>query len=438
MASWIRSIVVGMVVLVGVVGCSDLLDTDRQGFVILVHSFSPAPGERDVSVLAPVTITLSRKVDPGTSAPAVTLWDGTRRITAETALENRGRVLMVRPRNPLDFGSTYRVEISSPGDPWSLSGGPAEGAWEFTTEGLPLPIMNLGTLKAHLGVLADDSMRGRGSGSSDELKAAEYLKARFLEYGLRKPQGGSIQEFEAYSRRLDGLMASQNVLAILDGAGALRDEWIVVGAHYDHIGFRGLPDETRGPNNGADDNGSGTATVLELARILKNHVDAGGFGFRDRRSILFIGFGAEEHGLLGSCFYVHAAPAVPLSQTAAMLNFDMVGRFRDDTVFLSGGETAGVWPSLVTDANEATTLTATVSSNSCPGCTDHACFWQAGIPFLGFSTGTHSQYHEPEDDVALINFPGMVSIGHLALRVLSRLMVMLEGPILAETYPSSG
>jgi hypothetical protein len=433
-----RSIAGGIVVLVGVLGCSDLLDADRRGFNILVNSVSPVSGEEDVSVLAPVTITLSRKVDQGISAPRVTLWDGARRITAKADLENRGRVLVLRPGSPLDFGTTYRVEISSPGGPWGLSGGPAGGAWEFTTEGLPLPLMSPESLEAHLGVLADDSMRGRGSGSPDERKAAEYLNARFLDYGLREPEGGSIQEFEAYSRRLDALLASRNVLAILDGAGGLKEEWIVVGAHYDHIGFRGLPDESQGPNNGADDNGSGTAAILEMARILKSHADAGGFGVRDRRSILFVGFGAEEHGLLGSCFYVHDAPAVPLSQTAAMLNFDMVGRLRDNTVFLSGGETAWVWSSLVIDANHTTTLTAALSHDSCPGCTDHACFWQAGIPFLGFFTGTHAQYHKPADDVGLINFPGMVRIGDLALRVLNRLMVMLERPILAETYPSSG
>ena len=135
------------------------------------------------------------------------------------------------------------------------------------------------------------------------------------------------------------------------------------------------------------------------------------------RSVLFAAFGAEEEGLLGSCSYVHGIPAVPLAKTRAMMNFDMVGRLRDNTVYISGGETSWVWNPLVTNSNEPA-LSLAISESSCTGCTDHVCFWQAGIPFVGFFTGLHDEYHRPGDDVELIDFSGLSRIGALALRVL--------------------
>ena len=160
-----------------------------------------------------------------------------------------------------------------------------------------------------------------------------------------EPPGGVIQSFQAYSRRQDSVLDSRNVLAAVRAVGDLAQEWIVVGAHYDHIGFRGLDDEDQGPNNGADDNGSGTVMVLEMARVFQAYVDAGGMESRDRRSVLFAAFGAEEQGLLGSCYYVHVDPAVPLDQTRAMMNFDMVGRLGGNTLYVSGGETSSRWRS---------------------------------------------------------------------------------------------
>jgi hypothetical protein len=285
--------------------------------------------------------------------------------------------------------------------------------------------------------LAHDSMRGRGSGTPDELRAAEYLRGRFMAYGLQEPPGGALQGFAALSRRSGLMLTSRNVLAAVEGSGALAQEWVVVGAHYDHIGFRDLVDEGQGPNNGADDNASGTALILELARIFRGYLDAGGMGSRPRRSVLFAAFGAEEEGLLGSCTYVNGFPAVPLAKTRAMMNFDMVGRLRSNTLYLSGGETSWVWSPLVTNANEPI-LTLANSEASCTGCTDHACFWQANIPFVGFFTGLHDEYHRPGDDVELIDFSGMGRIGVLAMRILNRLVVMPEGPPLSGAYPPQG
>jgi hypothetical protein len=418
-------------------GCGDLLGSGGSGGPPALESVVPAAGERAVSVLAPITLHFSKAIDPATISGAVSLWNGGRQVVVVPSLASRNKVVVLRPVDPLDFGTDYRVMVSEALTFWGGSAFQQEESWEFRTEGLPPPIPDLDSLWFHLEALAHDSMRGRGSGSVDELRAAEYLRDRFMAYGLQEPPGGVIQGFEAYSRRWDSILTSRNVLAAVEGSGALAQEWVVVGAHYDHIGFRNLEDEEHGPNNGADDNGSGTVLILEMARLLQAYVDEGGMGSRDRRSVLFAAFGAEEEGLLGSCSYVHDIPAVPLAQTRAMMNLDMVGRLRSGTVYISGAETSWVWNSLVTNSNEPT-LKLAISESSCTGCTDHVCFWKAGIPFVGFFTGLHDEYHRPGDDVDLINFPGMGRIGELALRVLNRLVVMPEAPPLTGAYPSSG
>jgi hypothetical protein len=415
-------------------GCVDLLGSGGGGPGGL-EGIMPLDGQTGVSVLSPVHLVFDKRVKLESVASAVVIWNGLRPVQVTPRLAFEGKAVVLKPVDPLDFGTTYRVEVSN-----LLrfrGGGTLENpqAWEFATEGLPLPVPSQDSLFLHLEALAHDSMRGRWSGSEDELKAAEYLAGLFLSYGLQEPPGGFIQGFQAFSNRQDRILDSRNVLAALAGYGALADEWIVVGAHYDHIGFRNLPDESQGPNNGADDNGSGTVLVLEIARILQEYLDAGGMASRDRRSVLFAGFGAEEDGLLGSCSYVYENPAVPLTRTAAMMNFDMVGRLRDNTLYLSGGETSDVWAPVAANSNYPD-LALPLSTSSCTGCTDHVCFWREGVPFLGFFTGLHDEYHTLADDVETINFPGMVQVGSVAIRALSRLMVMEDPPTLTGHYPT--
>jgi hypothetical protein len=345
------------------------------------------------------------------------------------------KTLTATPSGPLDFGTTYRVQVT-PG--LSFRNGTAFSQteeWEFTTEGMAPPVPDGARMFANLEVLAHDSMEGRDSGSEDELRAAQYLAQQFQAQGLQEPPGGFIQGFSAWAYRFERQIGSQNVLASVPGSGALAGEWVVVGAHYDHIGYRSLADDSQGPNNGADDNGSGTVTVLEVARLFREWVDAGGTGPGDRRSVLFALFGAEEQGLLGSCHYALDSPVVPISNTVAMVNFDMVGRLRDNTVYVSGIDASTGMGPLVTNSN-APGLDIAIRPNSCTGCTDHACFWGAGVPFVGFYTGTHDEYHGPGDDVDLINVPGMERIGELAVRLLARLAVMPETPGLTKAYPS--
>lgn len=397
-----------------------------------LETATPAAGARDVSVLAEVTLRFGAPVVAATVPASVRLESGGRTVIVRTALADGGRTLHLTPSDPLDFGTGYRVVLeASLAVGASTPVGPA--SWSFTTEGLPPPAPSPDTMLRHLRALAHDSMAGRGSGSEAELAAARYLEGRFLAYGLEAPAGGMIRPFEAFAARRGGMLTSRNVVARLPGAGTLADEWIVVGGHYDHIGFRGLPDSARGPHNGADDNASGTVMVLEVARLIRGWVRDAGMADADRRSVLFVGFGAEEEGLLGSCHYVFQEPEVPLARTRAMMNFDMVGRLRDVLV-VSGQETAAAWPPLVANAN-APGLPIFAPANSSRGGTDHACFWQAGVPWLGFFTDFHDEYHTPLDDVALIDLDGMGRIGELVVRALARLMVMPEAPVFASAAP---
>jgi len=428
-----RRLTVALGALVAAPACADFFGPRADDGPLLVEAAWPSPGTTSASVLAAFTIRFSVAVDPSSLAPGVRLEDGGRTVVTDLSLSDE-RTLVMTPSAPLDFGTEYRVVLSPALT--SRAGVAVEGttSWTLATRGLPLPDPNPEILRRHLEALAHDSMRGRASGSADELRAAHYLADQLRAYGLSAPGGGMIQPFEGMSRRGDTLLASRNVLAEVRGSGALAGEWVVVGAHYDHIGYRGLPDAGAGPNNGADDNASGTVLMLEIARLLGAWLNQDGMAGTDRRSVLFIGFGAEEEGLLGSCQYVFRGPAVPLSMTRAMLNFDMVGRLRDDVLVVSGQETAGAWPSLLENANEPGLVLVAPEQSSASG-TDHACFWQVAIPWLGFFTGYHDQYHTPLDDVALIDVPGLERVGELGLRILARIMVMPRAPAFVGPIP---
>jgi hypothetical protein len=408
------------------VGCSDLLGFGDDDQPPLLETVTPAAGATGVSVLSELTLRFSTDVDTVSASQAVRLEAEGRVMLVDLSFPD-DRTLVLTPTDPLDFGTEYRV-VMTPAL-MSRAGLPMETTTSstFATRGLRPPVPSQDSLLRHLQVLAHDSMRGRASGSEDELKAARYLEDRFMAYGLQAPPGGAIQPFEAMSRRGDTLLSSRNVMAEVPGSGALASEWLVVGAHYDHVGFRNLESEDGGPNNGADDNGSGTVLMLEMARMLQAYVDGGGMPDTPRRSVLFMGFGAEEEGLLGSCHYVFEAPVRPLTHTQAMMNFDMVGRLRQVLV-VSGQETSAVWAPLVANAN-APALALFRPETSSSGGTDHSCFWQAGIPWVGFFTDFHDEYHSPADDVELINLPGMSGIGELGFRILTRLLTMPEAPV---------
>ncbi len=199
-----------------------------------------------------------------------------------------------------------------------------------------------------------------------------------------------------------------NVVGILPGTDpALAGEAIVIGAHYDHLGHVG-----GAVHPGADDNASGTAVALGLARAF---AQAGGAP----RTLVFALFGAEELGLLGSRHYV-THPPVPLARTVAMLNFDMVGRLRDHRLHVGGVDSGTTLRALVADA--ARTEGLDLAAQGGPWVpSDHVRFYTAGAPVLFFHTGRHDDYHQPSDTADKINGPGLARIAATAVRVAERM-----------------
>ncbi|MEZ4454109.1 MAG: M20/M25/M40 family metallo-hydrolase [Nannocystaceae bacterium] len=215
-------------------------------------------------------------------------------------------------------------------------------------------------------------------------------------------------------------LQTANVGGVLRGSGA-EAKRIVVGAHMDHLGYgtsASLAPGERAIHNGADDNASGVAAVLALAEALAA-VPAAARPY----DVVFYAFGAEEMGLLGSKHLVEQASEGDRKATLAMLNFDMVGRLREQAVIVSGTGTSSRWPALLErSAGELTVR----SSDDGYGASDQTSFYEAGIPVLHFFTGPHDDYHKPSDDLAAINVDGAVAVAGLALRVIGALMQARE------------
>lgn len=206
----------------------------------------------------------------------------------------------------------------------------------------------------------------------------------------------------------------KNVVAVLEGAGPHADETVIVGAHYDHLGFGGygsLAPWTSEIHNGADDNASGTAALLEIARRLATA------DHKPARRIVFIAFTGEERGLLGSAHYVRE-PKFPLSKTVAMINLDMVGRLQDNKLIIYGTGTAKEFDPLLDDLNKRYEFKITRKPGGF-GPSDHASFYAKQIPVLHLFTGTHADYHRPSDDADKLNIDGMRRIVDLTTDIVA-------------------
>jgi hypothetical protein len=208
---------------------------------------------------------------------------------------------------------------------------------------------------------------------------------------------------------------AKNVVGVLEGAGDLANQTLVIGAHYDHLGYGGPGSMARGVKAihfGADDNGSGTTSVIELARRLCTNPPA------NRRRLVLMTFSGEELGLLGSLYYC-AHPIFPLKDTAAMINLDMVGRLVADPdtqqgkLDIGGTGSAKSFDALIDKVNAKYDFKLKKSAAGM-GPSDHQSFFMKGVPVYFFFTGLHPQYHRPTDVVDLINFEGMNKIVDMA------------------------
>lgn len=225
---------------------------------------------------------------------------------------------------------------------------------------------------------------------------------------------------------------TSNVIGYLPGKGSLADQSVVVGAHYDHVGMGGsgsLAPGTIAVHNGADDNASGTASLLSTAAQINARLK----DQPSHRRVVLIAFTGEERGLLGSKHYVRN-PRFPLDSTVAMVNLDMVGRLRDNELTVYGTGSADDFDAMVDRANaQQSEPFSLFKVTSGYGPSDHQSFYEAGIPVLFFFTGLHNDYHRPSDDSDKIDFGGLTRITDIVSDVVCELAIRDERPAYAKT-----
>ena len=266
-------------------------------------------------------------------------------------------------------------------------------------------------LKTHIQFLASDSLEGRRTGTKGEMLAAHYIANKFSEYGLMPK--GDYRYFEMPFDQQFVIQAKDsvtkktrmgtNVIAYIDNKALYT---VILGAHFDHLGYGEdhnsmYAGTTPMIHNGADDNASGTAALLELARLLKKEK-------KSPYNYLFIAFSGEELGLFGSKYFVEH-PTIDLQKVNYMINMDMVGRLNDSThnLTIGGIGTSPTWSSILSTQNPSFTIKIDSSGT---GPSDHTSFYRKNIPVLFFFTGLHKDYHKPSDDFDKINYNGEAKI----------------------------
>jgi len=276
-------------------------------------------------------------------------------------------------------------------------------------------------LRVDVGYLAADLLQGRATGTEGERLAAQYLVERFREVGLAPGLDSAwVQPFDfTYSPNPhappgEGTpRTGRNVVARLD-RGAERT--IVIGAHYDGLGYGGVGSRAPGDSaihNGADDNASGVAALLEIARQLQDS-DA------QSHNVLFVAFSGEELGLYGSKHFVDAMP-VPAERVSYMINLDMVGRLGPERrLVVSGTGTSPAWSAVLHAAAAATNVTLAQDPSGL-GASDHTSFYLEDIPAVHLFTGAHDDYHTPTDDSHRIDVDGLLDVSTFAVRLVEQL-----------------
>lgn len=269
------------------------------------------------------------------------------------------------------------------------------------------------SIESDASFLADDALEGRQTGTDGEKKAVEYIQKRFKDLGLEgKGTDGFLQAFTfkpkthphdeiKFTENADGTITGTNVIGYINNKA---ENTIIIGAHFDHLGYGGdgslYRDSIAAIHNGADDNASGVAVMLNLIAKLK--------GNYSNNNYLFMAFSGEEMGLLGSNYFVKN-PTIDLKKVNYMINMDMVGRLKkDSTLAVYGTGTSPIFKQVLKSHNENFKL---IQKESGVGPSDHTSFYLADIPVLHFFTGQHEDYHKPSDDADKLNYEGMRTIG---------------------------
>ncbi|MDB9960479.1 M20/M25/M40 family metallo-hydrolase [Oceanihabitans sp.] len=279
------------------------------------------------------------------------------------------------------------------------------------------------TLKEDVEALASDDFEGRQTGSEGEQKAAAYISKRFKDIGLEakgtndflqafsfKPKTDPHQEVNYIVKDGDSTITGTNVIGMLNNNA---ENTIIIGAHYDHLGYGAEGSLHRGEaaiHNGADDNASGVAVLLDLAKNLKDK--------NTNNNYIFIAFSGEEMGLLGSNYFVKN-PTIDTKAANYMINMDMVGRLKADSTLAVYG--VGTSPILKQTLKAHNTKFKLIQKESGVGPSDHTSFYNADIPVLHFFTGQHEDYHKPSDDFEKLNYDGMTTISNYIFEVITDL-----------------
>ncbi len=260
------------------------------------------------------------------------------------------------------------------------------------------------------------------TGSAGADSAASYLARRFSQVGLQPAAGGWFQAFTvgrdapAARNTGTGALVGRNVVGILPGHDpVLRNQTVILGAHYDHLGRGGFgsldPDSTGIIHNGADDNASGAAALIQVAARLAASPPA--------RTVVFIAFSGEELGLLGSSYYVKQ-PIYPLAGTLAMVNLDMVGRLRNGRLIVYGARSAKEFPALLDSLNWYAGFDLKAQGDGY-GPSDHSSFYAAKKPVLHLFTDLHEDYHRTTDDWQKVNYDGLKRVADFSLGLVTAL-----------------
>jgi len=279
------------------------------------------------------------------------------------------------------------------------------------------------TLKEDVEALASDAFEGRQTGSEGEQKAAAYISKRFKDVGLEakgtnnflqtfsfKPKTDPHQEVNYNVKDGDSTITGTNVIGMLNNNA---ENTIIIGAHYDHLGYGAEGSLHRGESaihNGADDNASGVAVLIDLAKKLKNT--------NTNNNYIFIAFSGEEMGLLGSNYFVKN-PTIDTKAANYMINMDMVGRLKADSSLAVYG--VGTSPILKQTLKAHNSKFKLIQKESGVGPSDHTSFYNADIPVLHFFTGQHEDYHKPSDDFEKLNYDGMKTISNYIFEVITDL-----------------
>lgn len=277
-------------------------------------------------------------------------------------------------------------------------------------------------ISEHIKTLSSDAMQGRGTGKAGEKMAADYIQKQFKKLKL-KPLGENKTYLQAFPFKGGAhgegeAGVANNIVGFLDNKAATT---IIIGAHYDHLGM-GDQGSSLDANpqekihNGADDNASGVAGVIELARFLTTNT------ITEKNNFLFLCFSGEELGLFGSKYFTEH-PTLDLANVNYMINMDMIGRLDPQTKILMvhGTGTSPVWETLVKKLENDQVKIKTDSSGTGPS--DHTSFYLKNIPVLHFFTGSHSDYHKPSDDWDKINYKGEADV----LSIIGKVILELNG-----------